>query len=345
MVVKKIIILCLIVVFLTSSFLIGKKFYKSYVENSKMPFKRSMNIGNALDAPKDIYWGVTMKPEYFHIIKKAGFDSVRLPVRFSDYAKNSPNYTLDENFMKEVDYYINCALKEKLVVILDFHHFMEIMEEPERYEECFLKVWSQLAERYRDYPPELVFELLNEPNNKLQGQLWNDYVAQGVKTIRKTDKHRKIIVGPDNYYSVDRLDKLSIPKDKNIIVSFHFYEPNEFAFQGDQYQEKFKNFKNVKWIGTKEEIKAMKIKFDRAESWSRKNNVPIFVGEFGVNQNTPETSREAWSAEVRKQAEDHDFSWGYWEFCSSFGIYDDSSGKWNENMLESLIPHKAHSNK
>lgn len=68
-----------------------------------------MNIGNALDAPKGVPGDVTMKEEYFDIIKKAGFDSVRLPVRFSDYV-NKNTYILDEQFMKKIDKYINYAL-------------------------------------------------------------------------------------------------------------------------------------------------------------------------------------------------------------------------------------------
>ena len=202
------------------------------INTPKIEFTSCISIGNALEAPKDLSWDVEMNEEYFDKIKEAGFDCVRLPVRFSDYAKDNKDYLLDESFMKKIDYYIDYALSKKLVIILDFHHFIEIMKFPNEYKECYLKIWVQVAERYKDYPQELMFELLNEPNDNLSGELWNQFIDEGVNIIRKSNPKRTIIVGPDNYYSVYSLEKLKIPQDKNIVVSFHYYEPNEVTFQG-----------------------------------------------------------------------------------------------------------------
>ena len=314
--------------------------YKSYTKQITMQFKSCMNIGNALESPKDISWGVQMKVEYFDYIKKAGFDSVRIPVRFSDYAKDSTDYTLDEEFMRQLDTYIDYAIKDNLVVILDFHHFEEIMKEPEKYRECFIRIWSQLGERYKNYPKELVFELLNEPKENLKGELWNQFIKDGVTEIRKSNKDRTIIVGPDNFYSVYRLDALSIPKDNNIIVSFHYYEPNNFTFQGNQYHPGFENLKNIKWTGSNEEKEYLRSRFDIAKKWAEKQNVQIFLGEFGANQQAPAEDRKLWTQAVRKEAERCGFSFGYWELCSWFGVYDVNRNSWDQEMLDALISNK-----
>jgi endoglucanase len=306
----------------------------------KMPFKASMNIGNALEAPKGTSWGVDMKNEYFDKIKEAGFDSVRIPVRFSDYAKDSQNYKLDEEFMNNLDSNIDYALNDDLVVILDFHHFIEVMEEPDKYKACFLSIWTQLAERYKDYSPKLIFELLNEPQGNLKGDVWNEFIKDGVNEIRKTNKQRKIIVGPDNFNSLDRLEALEIPKDKNIIVSFHYYEPNQFTFQANEYHKGFENLKDVKWSGSDEEVNFLVSRFDTVKKWADKNNVGIFLGEFGANQKAPAESRKLWTEAVRKEAEKCGFSFGYWELCSWFGIYDVKTDTWDKDMLEALIPKK-----
>ena len=306
----------------------------------KMPFKNCMNIGNSLESPKDMSWGVDMNVEYFDEIKKAGFDSVRIPVRFSDYAKNSPNYVLEEDFMKKLDSYIDYALKDDLVVILDFHQIEEIMSEPAKYKDCFISIWKQVSERYKDYPSKLIFELLNEPKDNLKGDLWNEFIKDGVNEIRKSNKDRAIIVGPDNFYSLYSLDALSIPKDNNIIVSFHYYEPNDFTFQGNQYHKGFENLKDIKWTGSKEETQYLKSRFDIAKNWADKNKVGVFLGEFGANQNAPAESRKLWTQAVRREAENHNFSYGYWELCSWFGIYDVKSHTWNKDILEVLTPGK-----
>ena len=42
---------------------------------------RGMNIGNALEGPREGAWGVMIQDYYFPLIRKAGFDSVRLPIK------------------------------------------------------------------------------------------------------------------------------------------------------------------------------------------------------------------------------------------------------------------------
>lgn len=310
----------------------------NYDKEQTIMFKKCINIGNALDAPKNQPWDVKMKFEYFDAIQDAGFDSVRIPVRFSDYAKNSENYILEEDFMKELDSYVNYAINKGLVVILDFHHFTEIMDEPEKYKKCFFSVWSQLGERYKDYSNKLVFELLNEPRHNLKGDIWNGLIDGAVKEIRKTNKDRTIIVGPDSDYSIYRLEALSLPKDKNIVVSFHYYEPSDFAFQGNvDIEGDFKNLKNISWNGSNEEMEYLKSRFEIAEKWADTNNVEIFLGEFGASKTVPAESRKLWTEAVRKEAERRGFGWAYWELCSGFGIYNPTTSTWNEDLLNALV--------
>ena len=60
--------------------------------NTKVKMHRGINIGNALEAPNEGDWGVVIKDEYFKIIKEAGFDTVRIPIRWSNHAENAPPY-------------------------------------------------------------------------------------------------------------------------------------------------------------------------------------------------------------------------------------------------------------
>src|ERR1700681_3953301 len=47
---------------------------------------RGINLGNALDAPQEGAWGVTLEADYFRLIQEAGFNSVRIPIRWSAHA-------------------------------------------------------------------------------------------------------------------------------------------------------------------------------------------------------------------------------------------------------------------
>ena len=61
-----------------------------------------------------------------------------------------------------------------------------------------------LAKRYINYGNNVVFELLNEivePNS----DRWNKLSRQAIEGIRQIDKERLIIIGGNNYNSVDTL--------------------------------------------------------------------------------------------------------------------------------------------
>lgn len=334
---KRAIIILSISCFLIISIICILYFYNRPKKN-EVKFTSCMNIGNALEAPKDIPWDVQINDKYFDDIKDAHFDAVRLPIRFSDYAKDSPKYILDEEFMQKIDHYINYALKRDLKVIIDMHHFEEIMDDPYGYKECFLSMWKQISERYKDYPDELMFEILNEPRDNLNGDIWNTFLNDAIEIVREKNKNRIIIAGPDNYYSADRLNSLVLPKDdNNIIVSFHYYEPNEVTFQGSENHEGFENLKNIEWSGTYDEKREIRNKFYIAQEYGKQNNKKVFLGEFGVNKKAPEETREKWVKEVREQAEKSGFSWAYWELASEFGIYDKEDYSWNQQMLDALL--------
>ena len=48
---------------------------------------RGMNLGNALEAPTEGDWGITLQADNFKKIKDAGFQSVRIPIRWSAHAE------------------------------------------------------------------------------------------------------------------------------------------------------------------------------------------------------------------------------------------------------------------
>lgn len=299
---------------------------------------KCINIGNCLEAPKDQPWDVSMNPSYFSMIKQAGFLCVRLPVRFSDYAdKNNSAYPLDETFMKRIDSYVNTALNQKLTLILDLHHFMEMMNNPVGNEACFISIWKQLATRYKSYPNTLVFELLNEPQTNLDSNTWNGILAKTVAAIRSIDKKHYLIVGGVSYNSIDSLSTLQLPNDPRLIATVHYYEPNNVTFQGDPYHNGYQNLRNITWTGTNDEMSYLKTRLETAKHWADAHQVPLFLGEFGVSKEAPAETRVKWTSAVANEANSLGISYGYWEFASGFGIYDLQTGKWNSDMLNALI--------
>jgi len=308
------------------------------IENNmqQLPFKRLINMGNALEAPKGIPWDVTLEDRYFTTIHQAGFDGVRLPVRLSDYAKDQPGYKLDEAFMKKLDAHIQFAMKENLYVILDMHHFNELMADPNKYHEAFLAIWRQVAHRYRHYPSKLVFEVLNEPHQNITAEQWNTYLAEAVAIIREENPERWIIAGGIDYNSINGLDSLRLPDTAKMAVTFHYYEPQEFTFQEHPYLG-YEKYKDVKWEGSQDERQYVADRFAKVAFWARNQGVPVLLGEFGVNELVPEKERYDWTNCVRVEAEKNNFSWAYWEYGSIFGAYDLKTNTWRDFLLKALF--------
>ncbi len=107
-----------------------KVFDDSFFQHLKPVFGRGVNLGNALEAPEEGQWGVMLKEEYFDEIAAAGFDSVRIPVRWSAHADESPPYRIDAKFFDRVDWAIDQALKRHLTAVVNMHHYDGIFDDP-----------------------------------------------------------------------------------------------------------------------------------------------------------------------------------------------------------------------
>jgi endoglucanase len=329
---------------------------------------RGVNLGNALEAPHEGEWGVTLREEYFQLIKDAGFNSVRMPVRWSSRALTQPPYTIDPKFFERVDWAVNCAMSRNLPVILNMHHYMELYTDPNPHKERFMAMWKQIAEHYKDYPDTLLLEIYNEPDDALTPQMWNQWLKEALAVIRKTNPRRTIVIGSANDSWISYLKLLELPEDdRNIIVTVHHYFPHEFTHQGapwitrEKIAQSIKDMKLVgqevpagaadfdgdsntwlgtKWMGTDAEKKAMTDIFDEGAAWAKEHNRPINLGEFGSYRKADMESRVRWTKFISDTAAGHGWSLHYWDFCAEFGVYDPKTKSWHRELLEALIPPK-----
>ena len=158
--------------------------------------RRGMNLGNALEAPAEGDWGVVLRKEYFRLIKDAGFDTVRIPIRWSAHAGDSAPYSINDCFYDRVDWAVFSALGTNMNVVINMHHYDEFTDRPDSQKDRFLSLWEQIADHYRDFPDQVVFELLNEPESGFTSIKWNEYLNEAIRLIRKSNPNRKIMVAP-----------------------------------------------------------------------------------------------------------------------------------------------------
>ena len=227
----------LLALMLTAAFLLPNYAFAQLVGfsiNADLDLRKGINFGNMLDAPYEGAWGLVVEERFFDKTVEGGFTHIRLPVSWTHYADTQPPYTIDNAIFERVDWAIEQAKLRGLKIIVNNHHYDEFQSDPVNEEPRALAIWSQIAERYQRQRRFLIFEILIEPHNVFneQPQLWNLHVVNALDVIRQSNPTRKVIVGPVEWNSIDRLDELELPDDDNLIVTIHYYRPLEFTHQG-----------------------------------------------------------------------------------------------------------------
>ncbi|MGA2061883.1 MAG: glycoside hydrolase family 5 protein [Thermoguttaceae bacterium] len=324
-----------------------KIFADPFFKQLKPVFGRGINLGNALEAPKEGEWGVVLKELYFEKIAAAGFDTVRIPVRWSAHADQSPPYRIDAKFFDRVDWAIDQALKRHLIPVVNMHHYEEIFNEPDKHAERFIALWQQIAEHYKDYPPELAFELLNEPNKNLTAEKWNRIASEAIRIIRPSNPTRQIVVGPVGWNGIGDLPTLELPEDdRHLVATVHYYSPFQFTHQGAEWAgPEAQKWLGNKWTSTKKEQMAVMLDLDKAITWAVEHRRPMWLGEFGSYNKADMDSRARWTAFVADEALKRKMGFAYWEFCSGFGVFDPQKNQWIEPLKQALLDAGQSENK
>jgi endoglucanase len=332
--------------------------------------KRGINAGNALDAPSEGAWGPALDEAYFDHVAAAGFDHVRIPIRFSVHAATAAPYTIDPTFFARVDWAVDQAQQRGMTAIVDFHYFEELLAEPDANAPRFVGIWKQIAARYRDRPASVILELLNEPTKNMTADKWNTILAQTLAAVRAIDPTRKVIVDSVSWAAAKELPNLVLPAgDPNLIASFHTYQPILFTHQGmswmtAEYQTLGVIFPGppptpvapvagalevdwvAKWFERYNTLPAaqnpsgpatIQEEFEFARAFTERTGLPTYLGEFGVGNGATPASRVTWTRMVRKEAERRGIGWCAWDDSGSIKVFDRATKRWEDEIKDALL--------
>ncbi len=335
--------------------------------------RRGMNFGDAMDAPREGAWGWRLSASDFRTVKDAGFDHVRVPMRISAHAEKEPPYRILDHFLRRMDWAIDQALSNDLGIIVDMHHYEDIMKEPHAHADRLAGLWCTIALRYRELPRAVVFEILNEPTGKLTADIWNPILARVIGDIRTIDPERLLIIEGANWASAtDLRDTLQFPaSDGNLIASFHMYHPIFFTHQGARWMPPqfgtlgvvfpgppatpvvplpaaeessdsrtfFQRYNSEPAETNPGGLAAIVAQMDIAKTFADRTGLRVYLGEFGVVIKADPASRARWARAVRTEAEKRGFGWAYWDFCRNLASYTPcgATGQWIPDMKAALI--------
>ena len=309
------------------------------------PFDQVKRLGRGVnilgyDPIWDSFGQARFKEKHFKLIHDAGFQTVRINLHALQRMDAANGFKLDANWLKTLDWTVKNALANGLMVILDLHNYEDVAGNPALFKPRALAYWKQIAERFKDAPASLLFEILNEPNGELTPGLWNQWLVEALAVIRATNPARTIVIGPGEWNGFRYLDQLALSEaDRNIIVTVHYYEPMRFTHQGASWTPEFAGFSGVSW-GSAADKKRVESDFAIVQKWASSHRRPVFLGEFGAFEKGPMESRARYTAFVARTAESLGWAWAYWQFDSDFIVYDIAKDEWVTPILRALIPAK-----
>lgn len=233
--------------------------------------------------------------EDIRFIKQSGFNSVRVPFSYRLFVTDAGPAKLEGEGYRLLDDVVAWCKKEGLYVILDMHGApggqtgdniddswgYPFLFESAESQDLTVNIWRKIAERYRNEPAVIGYDLLNEPiahyfdaaalNPKLE-PLYRKIVAG----IREVDRNHVIFLGGAQWDTNFKV--FGPPFDKKLVYTFHKYwmEVNKTAIQD------YLDFRD-------------------------KHNVPIWMGESGENT-------DEWISSFRTLLEQHNIGWCFWPY-------------------------------
>ncbi len=311
----------------------------------------------------------------FARLEELGFDFVRIPideVQFWDEQGNK---------LPEAWDLLNNALdwskKHNLRAIVDLHiiraHYFNAVNESdkaantlftsEESQEGLLNLWRQLSEFLKDRSTDWVaYEFMNEPVAPEHEQ-WNQLVAKVHKALRELEPQRTLIIGSNMWQGHETMKYLKVPEgDKNIILSFHYYNPMLLTHYGAWWSPLCAAYKGkVNYPGVlvskedydaaptaiKDQLKPfteevwnidkIREQFKDAIEAAKKYDLQLFCGEWGVYEPVDRELAYNWYRDVLTVFDEFNIAWTTWCYDADFGFWDQQRHCYKDYPLVELL--------
>lgn len=231
-------------------------------------------------------------------IARTGANTIRLPFNYKLFTdEDYMGLTAKQDGFARIDSVIDWCRDNGLYLVLDMHdcpggqtgdnidngHGYPWLFESEYSQQLFCKVWQDIANRYKNEPVILGYELMNEPiapffDNKedLNAKLEPLY-KRAVSAIRKVDTNHIILLGGAQWNSIFTMFQ-DWTFDHNIMYTCHRYG-------GDATTEAIRSFIDFR----------------------DKTGLPMYMGEIGHNT-------DEWQADFVKVMRENNIGYTFWPY-------------------------------
>lgn len=314
------------------------------------------NLGNQLEAssgglPSETCWGnPEITKELIDTIKAQGFKTVRIPVSYLDMIGDGPDYKIDTDWLDRVQEVVDYVVNNDMFAIVNMHgdgyytvdhSWLLCAEDDDKQTEIkdkYGKVWTQIADRFKDYDQHLIFESMNEEFNNDYGKpdekaydninAYNQIFVDSVRATGSNNEKRWLLLpgwntnieytAGDDYNFKIPTDKGCKADGKRIMISVHYYDPFNFTIDENKTAKTqwgkyaVKNYDN--W-GQEDYVDSqMELLNEKFVS----QGYPVVIGEFGAQDKTEKFAdynefRRYWSEYLIKAAKKNGVVCVYWD--------------------------------
>jgi hypothetical protein len=212
-------------------------------------------------------WDKRISPAVFTRIKRAGFDFVRMPIEpgvFIDFEGERRDL-----LFTKLDTAVGQILDAGLNVIVDYHYYPvnlrwnaeAILTSPNSPKfiayRNLIRRTAKMLSRYDAH--RVALELMNEPSiecRSIPGRDWGDFQPLLLQSARQAAPKLTIAVTGGCWGGLDGLRELNPAtlNDRNLLYSFHFYEPFMFTHQGTHWITDTQYLGQIPYPARREEI-------------------------------------------------------------------------------------------
>ncbi len=314
------------------------------------------NLGNQLEAssgglPSETCWGnPEITKELIDTVKAQGFKTVRIPVSYLDMIGDGPDYKIDTDWLDRVQEVVDYVVDNDMFAIVNMHgdgyytvdHSWLLCAEGDdkqtEIKDKYGKVWTQIADRFKDYDQHLIFESMNEEFNNDYGKpdanayeninAYNQIFVDSVRATGSNNEKRWLLLPGWNTnieYTAGDEYNFKIPTDngckadgKRIMISVHYYDPFNFTIDENKTAKTqwgkyaVKNYDN--W-GQEDYVDSqMALLNEKFVS----QGYPVVIGEFGAQDKTEKFAdynefRRYWAEYLIKAAKKNGVVCVYWD--------------------------------
>ena len=280
-----------------------------------------------------------------------GVEAVRVPVWFDVWADKNDDYKLAIECLDLLDRAVSWCEELGMYLIIDFHNDCSGASQTNpRIENVLLKIWPQIADRYKNKGEYVIYEIMNEPhfesgNTQADIAKWGKVQGKVIEAIRAIDKKHSIIVGGGYWDSLDSMLKLPDYKDDNLIYNFHDYTPFLFTHQGASWTF-LKRITKVPFPYSKQKMpplppnatdaekweytnyqensseKALVAPLDKAVEFANKRKAALMCNEFGVLMTYADPEERAnWYRIKCEWMDERNIARLSWDYTQEFGLF------------------------